>query len=199
MVATLVAAPSARAATPVLTVEGRGWGHGVGMSQDGAFWMAKAGSTTEEILSHFYPGTRLDQARGPVRVAVLTPGGSGISVTLPEGGEVRDSFPGSPSPGWPLPVPPGREVVLSFDGSRYHAHVPGTTPAPPAPPAPAPPSPDPPPDPAPPPGPPEGPDQQQPPGQEGAPPHPEGEQPPPEGEQPPPEGAEPPPADAGQP
>ena len=36
-----------------------GWGHGVGMSQDGAITMAKNGKTYNEILFHYYPGTNL--------------------------------------------------------------------------------------------------------------------------------------------
>lgn len=36
-----------------------GSGHGVGMSQYGANVMAKSGSTYEEILAHYYPGTEL--------------------------------------------------------------------------------------------------------------------------------------------
>ncbi|MBO4848841.1 MAG: stage II sporulation protein D [Clostridia bacterium] len=36
-----------------------GYGHGVGMSQLGANEMARAGSTFEEILKHFYTGTEL--------------------------------------------------------------------------------------------------------------------------------------------
>lgn len=35
----------------------RGWGHGVGMSQAGAIFMAKSGASCEEILSHYYPNT----------------------------------------------------------------------------------------------------------------------------------------------
>lgn len=35
-------------------VEGRGWGHGVGMSQWGAYGMAQAGASYEEILTHYY-------------------------------------------------------------------------------------------------------------------------------------------------
>ena len=35
---------------------GRGWGHGVGMSQEGAKGMAKAGFTYKEILTHYFPG-----------------------------------------------------------------------------------------------------------------------------------------------
>ena len=37
----------------------RGWGHGVGMSQAGAVFMAKRGAGYEEILAHYYPGTEL--------------------------------------------------------------------------------------------------------------------------------------------
>lgn len=43
----------------VYEVEGRGWGHLVGMSQYGAQAMAKAGAGAEEILSHFYTGLEL--------------------------------------------------------------------------------------------------------------------------------------------
>jgi len=39
-----------------ITINGRGWGHGVGMSQNGANGMAHAGYTFREILKHFYTG-----------------------------------------------------------------------------------------------------------------------------------------------
>ena len=35
---------------------GRGWGHGVGMCQNGAFGMALAGDTYDQILRHYYTG-----------------------------------------------------------------------------------------------------------------------------------------------
>ena len=38
---------------------GRGWGHGVGLCQVGAYGMAAAGYDYRKILSHYYPGTRL--------------------------------------------------------------------------------------------------------------------------------------------
>ncbi len=41
----------------VFTFYGRGWGHGVGLCQTGAFGMALAGHTYREILAHYYPGT----------------------------------------------------------------------------------------------------------------------------------------------
>ncbi len=37
----------------------KGWGHGVGMSQQGAKAYANLGWTYEQILTHFYPGTTL--------------------------------------------------------------------------------------------------------------------------------------------
>lgn len=38
---------------------GAGWGHGVGMCQTGAQYLAREGWTFEKILAHFFPGTRL--------------------------------------------------------------------------------------------------------------------------------------------
>lgn len=40
-------------------ITGKGWGHGVGLCQVGAFGMAQAGSTFEEILRHYYSGVRV--------------------------------------------------------------------------------------------------------------------------------------------
>lgn len=37
--------------------EGLGWGHGVGLCQWGAYFMAKQGKTSREILKYYYPGT----------------------------------------------------------------------------------------------------------------------------------------------
>ena len=37
-------------------ITGKGWGHGVGLCQVGAYGMAQAGSTYEEILKHYYTG-----------------------------------------------------------------------------------------------------------------------------------------------
>ncbi|HET7648362.1 MAG TPA: SpoIID/LytB domain-containing protein [Gaiellaceae bacterium] len=41
---------------------GHGWGHGVGMSQYGAYGFAQHGFTYDQILAHYYPGTRLAKA-----------------------------------------------------------------------------------------------------------------------------------------
>jgi stage II sporulation protein D len=38
---------------------GQGWGHGVGMCQVGAYGMAMAGATHEQILTKYYTGIAL--------------------------------------------------------------------------------------------------------------------------------------------
>lgn len=44
--------------------EGEGWGHGVGMCQEGAIAMARAGWKCDEILATYYPGNTLVRAYG---------------------------------------------------------------------------------------------------------------------------------------
>jgi SpoIID/LytB domain protein len=53
---------------------GAGWGHGIGMSQWGAYGLALDGSTHEEILTHYYSGTSVGQAASPpsrIRVGLV--------------------------------------------------------------------------------------------------------------------------------
>ncbi len=44
------------------TFHGRGWGHGVGLCQVGAFGMARAGHSYEEILKTYYQGVEIKKA-----------------------------------------------------------------------------------------------------------------------------------------
>src|SRR5215210_1163091 len=84
LVAAAAAAPRERAqlpalcprcAPPVFVITGRGWGHGVGLSQYGALGFARQGAGFEEILGHYYQGTELTQA--PVkRIRVLLAAGA---------------------------------------------------------------------------------------------------------------------------
>ena len=50
---------------------GRGWGHGVGMCQVGAYGMALDGATFEEILTKYYKGIELKKLyeRAPYALA----------------------------------------------------------------------------------------------------------------------------------
>ena len=43
----------------IVYFNGKGWGHGVGMCQWGAFAMAKKGKTAQEIVTHYYPGSKV--------------------------------------------------------------------------------------------------------------------------------------------
>lgn len=45
-----------------VVMSGKGYGHGVGMSQWGAYAMAKAGKSAQEIVTHYFAGVTLDQA-----------------------------------------------------------------------------------------------------------------------------------------
>src|SRR5437763_1568783 len=137
-------APAAHAAVPVLVIDGKGWGHGVGMAQDGAYWMGRAGQSVNQILGHFYPGTSLGHASGTISVAVLDVPTRDTVVSFPSGGQVQDAESGTQSAGFPVSVGPGGTVHVWFD-SAYHAqaisgatqHAPAASPGP-SPPAPTP-------------------------------------------------------------
>ncbi len=51
--------PSSLGAAPILVALGHGFGHGVGMSQWGAYGMAQRGQDYAQILSHYYRGAEL--------------------------------------------------------------------------------------------------------------------------------------------
>jgi stage II sporulation protein D len=59
----LVTSPAAA----VLALSGHGWGHGLGLSQWGAYGYARHGWTYDRILAHYYPGTTL----GPAKVTTV--------------------------------------------------------------------------------------------------------------------------------
>jgi len=123
LAAVLAAVPTARAQTgvPVVVLDGRGFGHGVGLAQWGAKYMADAGARHEDILSKFYPGTQLatDLGSGTIRVAVYTSSDNAATLSFPSGGEVRSSPNGDQAPGFPVQVGPGGVVRVTYDGS-YH-------------------------------------------------------------------------------
>ena len=65
----LLCLPARAGAGTVFVIDGRGWGHGVGMSQYGARGFAEAGWGHERILRHYYRGTTLQLVPArPVRV-----------------------------------------------------------------------------------------------------------------------------------
>lgn len=59
-------------------VKGRGFGHGVGLSQYGAYGFAKQGAGYKKIVGHYFKGTRVGRAGG-AKVRVLIGGGNRIT------------------------------------------------------------------------------------------------------------------------
>ena len=68
----LIAAPGA-AAKGGWVIKGAGFGHGIGMSQYGAFGSAKQGMTYDAILKQYYAGTTLGQATSSTVRVLLAP------------------------------------------------------------------------------------------------------------------------------
>jgi stage II sporulation protein D len=78
--------------TPTFVVTGRGWGHGVGLSQWGAYGFARQGATYERILAHYYSGTALGPAPiSRVRV-LLVPGKPRLTISSQAPFRVRDGL-----------------------------------------------------------------------------------------------------------
>jgi SpoIID/LytB domain protein len=94
----LLALMASPAAASTLVIEGAGDGHGVGMSQDGAFGLARHGWSYEAILAHYYTGTSIGQAPARATIRVLV--GSKV-VKLPLERYVRGVVSAEMPSGWP--------------------------------------------------------------------------------------------------
>ena len=120
-----------RAAATSVTIAGRGYGHGRGLSQYGALGRAKAGQGYGEIARHYYPGTRWGTAAGPVKVLItgdttndllVTPRsaltvrslGAGRTWTLPAR---RD---GHPVKRWRVTPASGHRSTVSYRTAAWH-------------------------------------------------------------------------------
>ncbi len=107
------------AAAPVFTLTGRGFGHGIGMSQYGAQGMASTGAGFTAILARYYPGTTRALAPAP-RTRVLLAEAASIPVELPAGASVLldETFPVPLEPQPLVALLQGGAVVLqSADGT----------------------------------------------------------------------------------
>ena len=137
--------PSSSYGEAVFLVSGRGYGHGVGMSQYGAFGQALAGRTYDRILAHYYTGTELGKA-GRKEVRVLLAEGrravtissslpffavdaTGATYRLPKGPlTVRPdlSIPseaGLAPATQPLVFRPAKKASLALDGRLYRGKL----------------------------------------------------------------------------
>lgn len=137
--------PSASYGEAVFAVSGRGYGHGVGMSQYGAYGQALAGRTYQQILGHYYTGTEIGKAgRKEVRV-LLAEGRRAVTLssaapyvavdatgttfklrkgTLTLGPELElPSEAGPVKAVAPVIVRPAKKALLILDGRAYRGKL----------------------------------------------------------------------------
>jgi peptidoglycan hydrolase-like amidase len=69
-------------AKKIVTITGGGWGHGLGMSQYGAYGRALSGKSDTEILTHYYTGAHVRTVTMPPHIRVgLLQGQSSIALS----------------------------------------------------------------------------------------------------------------------
>jgi stage II sporulation protein D len=114
---------SARA-NPVFYVSGRGWGHGIGLSQWGAYGFAQRGATYDAILAHYYRSTALGSA--PVaRVRVLLgEGKKAVAVSSETAFSLRDGS-GAVHQLEPGPYAVGPALKVKVDPAAAPVALPG--------------------------------------------------------------------------
>ena len=117
----------------LLVFSGHGWGHGVGMSQYGAYGYAQHGSTYDQILAHYYPGTTLGPAPASTIRVLLADKKKKLAVNADAPFTVRDAagkthtLPAGPfvldvkTLQWPVPltVKASRGSFLGYGKNEY--------------------------------------------------------------------------------
>ncbi len=112
------AAATVAPATPTLVVTGAGFGHGVGMSQEGALGYAEHGYTYQAILAHYYTGTTLEKVSTHTRVRVLI----GAKVrSIPLETYVQGVVGAEMPSGWPLAALEAQAVASRTYALTDHA------------------------------------------------------------------------------
>ena len=99
-------------------VAGGGWGHGVGMSQWGAFGQAKAGRDYRSILGHYYRGTQIGTVPAAVQDRVRVLVGNGLAtMTVTNALAVFDATgKRHPLPAGPVTIAPKLELPVGKSG-----------------------------------------------------------------------------------
>ena len=115
---TTIPARADSAVSAGFTIRGAGWGHGWGMSQYGAYGAARQGLTWKQILSFYYPGTRLStmSAGTKIKVWISADNDSSLRVLPATGLTVRDTA------GHRYTVPTGTKYTswrISRSGTGY--------------------------------------------------------------------------------
>jgi stage II sporulation protein D len=103
IVLTAAALLAPAAADGAWTIKGRGFGHGVGLSQYGAYGFAKHGRSYRQILDHYYTRTKVAKTGGEQVRVLLGSGGGSVGFSGAERACGRR-------------LEPGRRYTLSADG-----------------------------------------------------------------------------------
>lgn len=101
---------SLRSAGGALVAVGRGWGHGVGMVQWGAYGKALRGWSAPEILAYYYGGLRPRRFPEPGLIRVLVASGLTSLEILPSGAGAR--VDGEPVPARPIRILGGNQLTV---------------------------------------------------------------------------------------
>lgn len=104
------------------TITGSGWGHGLGMSQYGAYAMAKAGRSVADILTHYYTDTAVEDLAFPTGNATKQQLKVQVIGPSPYSGRASDRRTSVPvtvrSGGWALRTGAGAVASSSSTGKR---------------------------------------------------------------------------------
>ena len=90
----LAALPVAPAHSSDWVLRGAGFGHGVGLSQYGAYGLAQQGAGYRRILGHYYRGVGIDNVGGRTIRVLLRQGGGSVSFSGAAGLGSRRADPG---------------------------------------------------------------------------------------------------------
>jgi len=108
----VTAAAALGAGETYFTISGRGWGHGIGMSQWGAYGLAKHGSTCKAILRHYYTGVGFTTVKSRTVRVLLRSGLQAVKLTCPNDFTVKCG-------GDTVSIPGGTIATTSYVNGRY--------------------------------------------------------------------------------
>jgi stage II sporulation protein D len=113
-------------ATDRIIVSGKGYGHGVGLSQYGAKKAGELGKTYAEILAFYFDGTTLKKmySPAPVKIEHVTPD---PAPAIPAPTPVTPPAAPAPAPVKDETAPIIKDVKTAFDGKANLVHVSFTT------------------------------------------------------------------------
>ena len=115
----------------VISIDGRGYGHGHGLSQYGAEGAARKGLSAQQIVHFYYPHTDAGKVGGRVRVWISADTDHNTTVVARPGLQVRDLDDGSTTPlptggpagkatRWRLSAGGGASTKVSYLTGTWH-------------------------------------------------------------------------------